>query len=170
MTLFMIRHGETTGNVQKLFYGNMDLPLTETGRDQARALRPLLENYRFDRVYSSDLTRAVETAGLVLPGADIPDDVADGKILGADHAAQSQLVDDALIGNVAQLGDDLRNTHAAGVQGDDHIQLFPAGEGNQRVEIPEAFAFQQFGVTGIALDDGGFRKHGADGAAQSPVR
>ena len=50
MTLFMIRHGETTGNVQKLFYGNMDLPLTETGRDQARALRPLLENYRFDRV------------------------------------------------------------------------------------------------------------------------
>jgi broad specificity phosphatase PhoE len=68
MTLFMIRHGETTGNVQKLFYGNMDLPLTETGRDQARALRPLLENYRFDRVYSSDLSRAAETAQLALPG------------------------------------------------------------------------------------------------------
>lgn len=68
MTLFMIRHGETTGNVQKLFYGNMDLPLTETGRDQAQALRPLLENYRFDRVYSSDLSRAAETAQLALPG------------------------------------------------------------------------------------------------------
>lgn len=70
MTLFMIRHGETTGNVDKLFYGNMDLPLTENGRAQARALQPLLEKYRFDRVYSSDMSRAVETAQLVLPGCE----------------------------------------------------------------------------------------------------
>ena len=70
MTLFMIRHGETTGNVQKLFYGNMDLPLTENGRSQARALQPLLEKFQFDRVYSSDLSRAVETAKLVIPGCE----------------------------------------------------------------------------------------------------
>lgn len=68
MTLFMIRHGETTGNVQKLFYGNEDLPLTENGRAQAKAIRPLLEKYSFHQVYSSDLSRAVETAKLVLPG------------------------------------------------------------------------------------------------------
>ena len=66
----MIRHGETTGNVNKLFYGNMDLPLTENRRDQARALRPLLERFEFDCVYSSDLGRAVETAKLVVPGCE----------------------------------------------------------------------------------------------------
>lgn len=70
MTLFMVRHGETTGNAEKLFYGNMDLPLTENGRQQARELRPLLEKFQFDRVYSSDLSRAVETAKLVIPGCE----------------------------------------------------------------------------------------------------
>lgn len=68
MTLFMIRHGETLGNVQKLFYGNMDYPLTDKGRAQAAELKPLLANYSFDRVYSSDISRAVETARLAIPG------------------------------------------------------------------------------------------------------
>ena len=68
MTLFMIRHGETTGNVQKLFYGNEDLPLTQAGENQAIAIRPILEKYNFARVYSSDLSRAIRTAKLVIPG------------------------------------------------------------------------------------------------------
>ena len=68
MTLFMIRHGETLGNVQKLFYGNMDYPLTDKGRAQAAELKPLLANYSFDKVYSSDISRAVETARLAIPG------------------------------------------------------------------------------------------------------
>ena len=67
MLLFMIRHGETEGNVKRLFYSQLDMPLTENGRRQALALRPLLEKYTFDRVYASDLSRAVETAKLVLP-------------------------------------------------------------------------------------------------------
>lgn len=67
MLLFMIRHGETEGNVKKLFYSQLDMPLTENGRQQALALRPFLAKYNFDRVYASDLSRAVETAKLVLP-------------------------------------------------------------------------------------------------------
>lgn len=90
MTLFMIRHGETTGNVQKLFYGNQDLPLTPLGREQAMALRPVLEKYRFDQVYSSDLSRAIETAQLAIPGCDpiqtpLLREYEMGKLLGMTH-------------------------------------------------------------------------------------
>ena len=70
MFLFMIRHGETEGNVQKLFYSQIDMPLTEKGRQQAEAIRPVLEKYKFDRVYASDLSRALETAKLILPGCE----------------------------------------------------------------------------------------------------
>jgi broad specificity phosphatase PhoE len=70
MLLFMIRHGETEGNVKKLFYSQIDMPLTEKGKQQALAIRPLLEKYTFDRVYASDLSRALETAKLILPGCE----------------------------------------------------------------------------------------------------
>jgi broad specificity phosphatase PhoE len=62
MLLFVIRHGETEGNVRKLYYSQMDLPLTDKGRQQALALRPFLQQYTFDRVYASDLLRAFDTA------------------------------------------------------------------------------------------------------------
>lgn len=70
MLLFMIRHGETEGNVQKLFYSQLDMPLTGKGIQQAIAIRPVLEKYKFDRVYASDLSRAMATAGLILPGCE----------------------------------------------------------------------------------------------------
>ena len=68
MILFMVRHGQTQANVEELLYGQLEYPLTEEGRNQAAALQPLLSRYSFDRVYSSDLGRAVETARLAIPG------------------------------------------------------------------------------------------------------
>ena len=70
MKLFMIRHGQTTGNVAGLIYGQVDYPLTQKGRDQAAAIRPILEKFKFDRVYSSDLSRAIETQQIALPGVE----------------------------------------------------------------------------------------------------
>lgn len=67
MKLFMVRHGQTTGNVAGLIYGQIDYPLTQKGRDQAAAIRPILENIKFDRVYSSDLSRAIETQRIAMP-------------------------------------------------------------------------------------------------------
>lgn len=68
MKLFLVRHGQTTGNVAGLIYGQVDYPLTQKGRDQAAAIRPVLEKLQFDRVYSSDLSRAMETQQIALPG------------------------------------------------------------------------------------------------------
>jgi probable phosphoglycerate mutase len=58
-----IRHGETEWNLKGRFQGHMDSPLSTLGRAQAAALGRRVATERFDVLYSSDLGRAVETAG-----------------------------------------------------------------------------------------------------------
>ncbi len=70
MKLFVVRHGQTTANVTRIYSGQSDVMLTEEGIAQAKALQPLLSRYRFDRVYSSDLSRAIDTQRLALPGVE----------------------------------------------------------------------------------------------------
>ena len=67
MDLYVFRHGESVGNQQRLFSGWCQLKLTDKGIQQAEALRDRLNGLTFDRAYSSDLVRAVETAHIVLP-------------------------------------------------------------------------------------------------------
>lgn len=68
MKLFLIRHGQTEANLHRIYSGQNDVMLTEEGREQAAAIRPVLAEMTFDRVYSSDLTRAIDTQRLALPG------------------------------------------------------------------------------------------------------
>ena len=68
MKLFMIRHGQTVANVGILYAGQTDAKLTDLGRQQAAAIAPVLADISFDKVYSSDLSRAYETQQLALPG------------------------------------------------------------------------------------------------------
>ena len=70
MILFLIRHGQTTANLEGIYSGHSDVKLTELGISQAEGIRPILEKYIFDRIYSSDLSRAVETAKLAIPGCE----------------------------------------------------------------------------------------------------
>lgn len=67
MRLFIVRHGESENNLNRRYTGQFDAELTDAGRAQATAIRPLLEHIKFDEVYSSDLKRAFETAQLALP-------------------------------------------------------------------------------------------------------
>lgn len=69
--LIVVRHGETIWNVDKRMQGHMDVPLNEVGRRQARAVAALLQGERLDRIYSSDLQRAHETAEIIRNGREI---------------------------------------------------------------------------------------------------
>ena len=68
MNLYLIRHGQSVPNSEKRHSGWSMLPLTEKGLNDARRAGEILKNIPFDRVYSSDLTRAVQTARTALPG------------------------------------------------------------------------------------------------------
>jgi len=71
MKLFIVRHGQSEANLGMRYTGQFDAPLTDLGRQQAMAIRPVLAPYTFDKVYSSDLSRAAETCALALPGAEV---------------------------------------------------------------------------------------------------
>lgn len=62
MRVVLLRHGESEANVNKQFAGFLDTPLTERGRAQAEQAALYMGWYEFDRVLSSPLERAFETA------------------------------------------------------------------------------------------------------------
>jgi 2,3-bisphosphoglycerate-dependent phosphoglycerate mutase len=63
----LLRHGESRGNAQGILQGQSDFPLTETGRKQVQALadRWQSDGQTFDRIISSPLARARETAEIL---------------------------------------------------------------------------------------------------------
>jgi len=66
MDLYLVRHGQSVMNFEKRHSGWSMLPLTEKGLGDARRAGETLKGIPFDRVYSSDLTRAVQTARTAL--------------------------------------------------------------------------------------------------------
>jgi broad specificity phosphatase PhoE len=64
-TILLVRHGETDWNRERRWQGHADRPLNETGRTQAHALAELLAADPPEAIWSSDLTRARETAEIV---------------------------------------------------------------------------------------------------------
>jgi 2,3-bisphosphoglycerate-dependent phosphoglycerate mutase len=71
-TLVLIRHGESTWNLENRFTGWTDVPLTDTGVAQARQAGRLLkaEGYDFDVAYTSVLKRAIWTLWYALDEMD----------------------------------------------------------------------------------------------------
>ena len=70
MDLYIIRHGQSVMNFEKRHSGWSMLPLTEKGIEDARRAGEKLKDIPFDRIYSSDLTRAVQTAQTAIPGCE----------------------------------------------------------------------------------------------------
>ena len=61
--LIVVRHGYSVTNASGRFTGQRDVALTEIGYQQAEALaRYLVKHERIDKIFSSDLSRAVNTA------------------------------------------------------------------------------------------------------------
>ena len=67
MTLLtLIRHGQSTYNLQNRFTGNLDVPLTTLGKTEAHLAGQKLKDFHFDFAYTSTLIRAWETLSIVL--------------------------------------------------------------------------------------------------------
>lgn len=71
-TLLLIRHGQTEWNNQGRYTGQSDIPLNDIGREQAQRLAQRLRADPPDVVISSDLKRALETAGPIAAACELP--------------------------------------------------------------------------------------------------
>lgn len=65
--IYIVRHGQTAKNKANVLQGRSDIPLNEKGRKQAAQVRDQLAaaGICFDRVYSSPLIRAMQTAQII---------------------------------------------------------------------------------------------------------
>ena len=78
MRIYLVRHGESVCNVQRMLYGRTDCALTELGCRQAHAVGEKLRAEHIDRCVSSPLIRASETARLALWERETPIELDDG--------------------------------------------------------------------------------------------
>ena len=70
MRVYLVRHGQTYTNLYACHSGWSDVPLTKQGERDALEAGALLKGIKFDRVYSSDLRRAIQTEKIALEGAE----------------------------------------------------------------------------------------------------
>jgi probable phosphoglycerate mutase len=71
--LYLVRHGETDWNRARRIQGLTDIPLNDTGREQARLTGTLLTRRPIARVVASPLGRARETAQIIARELGLPD-------------------------------------------------------------------------------------------------
>lgn len=64
-TLYLVRHGETEWNKNRIVMGQMDSPLTVEGKQQAHDTAAALKDVHFDAIFSSDSPRAQRTAEII---------------------------------------------------------------------------------------------------------
>ena len=63
--VILVRHAETPWNRERRMQGHTDTPLSESGRQQAQALGRRLAEGNFSSLYTSDLSRAHDTARVI---------------------------------------------------------------------------------------------------------
>jgi len=64
--LILLRHGESQWNLENRFTGWVDVPLSPKGEQEAAEAGNLLKDFRIDKLYTSVLMRAIDTASIAL--------------------------------------------------------------------------------------------------------
>ncbi|WP_100372646.1 histidine phosphatase family protein [Bacillus sp. FJAT-45037] len=71
LDVILIRHGLTAYNAEKRYLGHLDLPLILEGERQINQMRSSCSDFEVEQVFSSDLTRCLQTASLLFPTSNI---------------------------------------------------------------------------------------------------
>src|SRR5512143_2825613 len=71
--LILLRHGQSTWNLETRFTGWIDVPLTPAGEEEARRAGELIRNISLDISFTSVLIRAIEPNRIALEAAGQPD-------------------------------------------------------------------------------------------------
>ena len=72
MILYLIRHGESTYNAERRIQGQSDVPLSELGLRQSRAVAEAMAGVAVDAIYASPLQRAYTVARDIAARHDLP--------------------------------------------------------------------------------------------------
>src|SRR6267154_2098613 len=64
--LIIVRHGQSTWNLENRFTGEVDVDLTPLGEKEAKKAGGLLKAYHFDKAYTSVLKRAIHSLDIIL--------------------------------------------------------------------------------------------------------
>ncbi len=92
MTVFaLVRHGETDWNRERRIQGSTDIPLNDTGREQARATGALLASRRWTAIVASPLSRAAETARLIGEHVGLSEPELEQRLVERDYGAAEGL-------------------------------------------------------------------------------
>ena len=60
--IYLVRHGQSIGNLNRWILGHTDLDLTDVGYSQAEKCAEYMKEIKVDKIYASDLKRAYNTA------------------------------------------------------------------------------------------------------------
>lgn len=71
MKIYLIRHGETDYGKKNFTTGHTDIPLNETGKEQAKSTAIFLKEKGISKIFSSSLRRASETALIIASELDL---------------------------------------------------------------------------------------------------
>lgn len=72
--IYIVRHGQTDWNLEGRYAGRKDIPLNDKGIEQANIIKEELKSIKFDKVFSSPLSRAYQTAKIICDNEIIIDD------------------------------------------------------------------------------------------------
>ena len=68
--IILVRHGETNWNKEGRFQGQIDIPLNENGKAQAERASIFLKDIKFNKVFSSSMSRPYETAKIIIKNSE----------------------------------------------------------------------------------------------------
>jgi broad specificity phosphatase PhoE len=119
-TVLLVRHGQTAWNGQERFRGQIDLPLNDTGLQQAEAVaQRIAQSWEPDAIYASSLQRALQTAAPIARACGLRTTIHDG-LLDIDYGDFGGLTPEEAVHQYPDLARAWRRSPQA-------VQ-FPAGE------------------------------------------